>query len=114
LEKLTSIYLPTGATKVKFDSTSKYTLIRFDVGEGYNPSTAPSNAGTMLANGSEAPVPAGATKFFMMAYTQNAFSYTAVSESTFASLVITIEAPGGSGIVNPPATYKIRQLVFEE
>lgn len=83
------IDIPSGVTNISFDSASKYTLLRFDVGgDFYNSTTAPSSAGRMLTNVLQAPVPLGATQFIILAYTQNLFQYTAVSEASFGSLVI--------------------------
>jgi hypothetical protein len=107
------IDLPVGATSVNFDSASKYTVIKFDVGgDFYNPTTAPSNAGTMLSNGLTAPVPSGATKIIMMAYTLNSFGYTAVSESSFGSLVLSFVALTYLQI-DPPTGKRIKQIALK-
>ena len=107
------IDLPVGATSVNFDSASKYTHIKFDVGgDFYNPTTAPSNAGTMLSNGLTAPVPSGATKIIMLAYTLSSFNYTAVSESSFGSLVLSFVALGYLQI-DPPTGKRIKQIALK-
>ena len=57
------------------------------------------------------PIPQGATHFAINGHTGTSVHWEASSFATFQQMAVSYENPA---TVDPPATYKIRQLVFEE